>query len=111
MIPDMALATLHALSNEDQDAVAAVCIAYLEGVGADNPEVPLFLERVRDDARFWSSCAHQVELEAYMVASVDALAGSSLTHKQIKRLAAMSFNRMDADTKTKFKEWINQYDE
>ena len=108
MTADIALAALRALSVEGKDQVSAVCIAYLEGIGADYPEVPLFLEKVREDAQFWSSCAHQVELEAYMVASIDALSGSSLTHKQIKRLAAMSFNRMDEDTKQKFKEWINQ---
>lgn len=110
MKTDVAKTVIDVLANQDKDAVAAICLCFLEENSAGYPEIPLFQEQSRADARFWADTAHQAELEAYMVASIDALATSSLTHKQIKRLAAMAFNRMDADTKTAFKEWINKND-
>lgn len=111
MTPDVAKVAIDVLANQDKDTVAAICLCFLEENGAGYPDVPLFQEQTRANAKFWADTAHQAELEAYMVASIDALAVSSLTHKQIKRLAAMAFNRMDDETKTAFKEWINKNDE
>ena len=90
---------------------AELCIgtvsAFLEQHSAGVPDVPLFQEQVRQDALFWASIASPHELEAYAVASMDALVGSTMASKQIKRLAAAAFRRLSPSDKASFKEWIN----
>lgn len=105
----VALMTLRGLMNlatHDRDAVASVCIAYLETIGAGHPDTPLFMEKVRNDAGFWAASAHTAELEAYITAATGELEASPLHTKQIKRIAAMIFGRMDEDTKGAFKAWV-----
>ena len=88
---------------------AELCIgtvsAFLEHHSAGVPDVPLFQEQVRQDALFWASIAAPHELEAYAVASLDALENSIVAHKQTKRLAAAAFRRMAPDDRIKFLRW------
>ena len=90
---------------------AELCIgtasAFLEQHSAGVPDVPLFQEQVRKEALFWASIASPHELEAYAVASMDALVGSTMASKQIKRLAAAAFRRLSPSDKASFKGWIN----
>ena len=79
---------------------------WLEYRGAGSPDVPLMMERTRDDATFWASCAHQFELEAYVAAGVMQLENSPITAKAAKRLAAMGFKAMDPETRASFKKWV-----
>jgi hypothetical protein len=89
----------------NRDLCIGTVSAFLEFNGADVPDVPLFPEKVRQDALFWASCAAPHELEAYAVASLDALENSIVAHKQTKRLAAAAFRRMAPDDRTKFLRW------
>ena len=79
---------------------------WIENRGAGYPDVPLMMERTRDDATFWASCAHQFELEAYVAAGVMQLENSPITGKAAKRLAAMGFKAMDTETRESFKKWV-----
>ena len=106
-VAHMTLRGLMNLATHDRDAVSSVCIAYLETIGAGHPDVPLFAEKIRSEAALWAASAHPAELEAYVAAATGELERTPLHVKQIKRLAAMIFGRMDGDTKAAFKEWIN----
>lgn len=90
------------------DIAVATVTHWLEYHGAGSPDVPLMQERVRDDASFWAASAHQVELEAYLAAALMELEKSPLTIRAAKRLAALGFKAMDAETQEKFKTWVNR---
>lgn len=92
----------------DDDLTVTTVTHWLEYHGAGYPDVALFQEKIRDDARFWAASAHQAELEAYMAAAIAELEASSLTRKAMKRLAALAWRRMAAEDKAKFKEWIGE---
>lgn len=79
---------------------------WLEYHGAGSPDVPLMQDRVRDDAKLWATSAQQAELEAYLAACVMELEKSPLTQRAAKRIAALGFKAMDAETKERFKAWV-----
>lgn len=91
----------------DKELCIGTVSAFLDYHQAGCPEVPLFLEQVRVDAKLWADCASQHELEAYAFAAIDALDKSNVSwEKQTKRLAAMSWRRLTASGKAAFKNWI-----
>jgi len=92
----------------DRDLTIATVTHWLEYHGAGSPDVPLMQERVRDDAKLWASSAHQAELEAYVAAAVMELEKSPITGKAAKRLAALAWKRMDAEDRSKFRDWIGK---
>jgi hypothetical protein len=99
--------SLSACRELNADVTIATVTHWLEYHGAGSPDVPLMQERVRDDAKFWASCAQQFELEAYLAASLMELNRSPLSIRAAKRLAALAFKAMDAETQEQFKEWVN----
>ncbi len=99
---------LNACASLDKDLTITTVTHWLEYHGAGSPDVPLMHERVRDDARLWATSANQTELEAYIAAAVMELEASPITGKAAKRLAALGFKSMDAETKGKFKDWVNK---
>lgn len=99
---------LHRLSKIDRHGTAVGALAFLEQAGAGLPDVPLFPEKVRQDAQMWADCADPAELEAYLVAVVAALQDSPLLNKQVKRLAALSFGRMNEQDRQAFLNWSKQ---
>lgn len=99
---------LSALKKHDSTATMATCLHWLEHHEAGTPDVPLFLERIRDDARFWALCAHSFELEAYAAACISEMDDAAMLDKQVRRLAGQAFRLMDPVTKEKFKEWVAQ---
>lgn len=90
----------------DRTAAVSTVTAWLEHHGAGVPDVTLMQETMRRDALFWSELATPEELEAYAVAAITSLGNTPLTAKQVKRLAAMSWRRMNAQDRAAFKEWI-----
>jgi hypothetical protein len=92
----------------DPDVTMATVTHWLEHHGADFPQVALMQETVRSDAKLWATSATQTELEAYTAAAVMELEASPITNKAAKRLAALGFNRMNAESKAKFREWVNK---
>lgn len=94
----------------DRSVALTTVSHWLEHHGAGYPEVPFLPEKIRDDARFWSLCAVQHELEAYIAAAITALDRSELTDRQSKRLAAASWKQMTPTSKEAFREWINKND-
>jgi len=87
-------------------AVAAT--HWLDRNGAGCPDVPLMAEKVRDDAAFWASCAHQAELEAYAVASISALEKTVITENAAKRLAALGYRSLTPDQRQAFIKWAEK---
>lgn len=98
--------SLTACLHLDRDVTLATVTHWLEQHGSGLPHVPLFEETVRDDAKFWAASAHQAELEAYLAACVLELERSALTTRAAKRLAAVAYKAMDAETQQKFREWL-----
>lgn len=92
----------------DRDLTIATVTHWLEYHGAGMPEVPFMQERVREDAKLWASSAHQAELEAYVAAAVMELEASLITGKVAKRLAALAWKSMDAEDRSRFKDWIGK---
>lgn len=80
---------------------------WLEYHGAGYPDVSLMGQRARDDASMWAASSHQTELEAYLAASLIALEKSPLTDRAAKRMGAMAFKNMNAESRANFKKWIN----
>lgn len=99
---------LNACAALDSDITLRTVTHWLEYHGAGSPDVPLMHERIRDDAKMWATSAQQAELEAYVAAAVMELERSPLTIKAAKRIAALGFKAMDAETKDKFKAWVDQ---
>ena len=81
---------------------------WLEFHGAGSPDVPLMQERVRDDASVWSASASHAELETYVAAGIMALDRSALTERAAKRLTALGWKNMSAESQTAFKAWIDK---
>lgn len=104
-IARMAGTCLLDLSRQDKQAASIGAMAFLDQVGAGMPDVPLFQERVREDAKTWAECAHPAEIEAYLVAAIGAAQDSPLLNKQLKRLAALTFHRMDESDRDAFLKW------
>ena len=92
----------------DRETTLATVTHWLEYHGAGLPDVPLMQDRVRDDAKIWAASASQFELEAYMAAAVMQLERSPLTDRASKRITAMGFKNMSAESCSKFKEWVGQ---
>lgn len=99
---------LNACAGLNKEITLRTVTHWLEYHGAGSPDVPLMQERVRDDAKLWAAAAQQAELEAYLAAAVMELERSALTIKAAKRVAALGFKAMDAETKEKFKAWAEQ---
>ena len=89
------------------DLTIATVTHWLEYHGVGYPDAPLMQERLRDDARFWSMCATQPELEAYLVACTVEMEKTPVTAKAMKRLAALAWERMKPEDRAKFRDWIN----
>jgi hypothetical protein len=87
-------------------AVAAT--HWLDRNGAGCPDVPLMAEKVREDAAFWASCAHQAELEAYAVASITALEKTVVTENAAKRLAATAYKTLTPESRLAFIKWAEK---
>ena len=108
VVAEMALADLLVHSREDMRATCVAAYVFLDTYGSGAPDVPMIEERVRDDAKMWAACAQPHELEAYLVAAIMELDKSPLVDKQVKRLAATTFNRMDADDRERFLAWAKK---
>lgn len=99
---------LNSCAGLDHVLTVATVTHWLEHHGAGSPDVPLMQERVRDDAKLWAAAATQAELEAYVAAAVMELEASMITGKAAKRLAALAWKRMDAEDRSRFKDWIGR---
>lgn len=97
---------LNACRGLDSELTIRTVTHWLEYHGAGSPDVPLMQERVRDDAKHWASSAQQAELEAYLAACVMILEKSPLTQRAAKRIAVVGFKAMDAETRERFKAWV-----
>lgn len=102
---------LNDCAQDDKEAAVTTVTHWLEHHGAGYPDVPLMQERARDDAIFWADCAHQFELEAYLSAILKTLPSSPITKRCIKKLAAMSWQRMDDEDRAAFKAWIERQEQ
>ena len=91
---------------QDKKTALVTVSHWLDHHGAGYPDVPLLPEKVRDDARFWSSCATQHELEAYVSAGISEIENAALTEKQLRRLLAMAYRRVSAEGRVAFKKWM-----
>ncbi len=81
---------------------------WLSEAKAGLPLVPLVEEAVRQEALMWAEMATPPELQAYVVAGIDALAPGPFSSRQIKRLVAALWGRMTPDEQEAFKGWINE---
>jgi hypothetical protein len=97
---------LGACMRRDAKLTIATLTHFLEYHSAGYPDVPLMLERVRDDAKMWALAATTVEMEAYIAAAIMELEVSPLTDKAAKRIAVLAFKTMNAETRSKFKGWV-----
>lgn len=99
---------LNACLGLDRELTITTVTHWLEYHGAGSPDVPLMQERIRDDAKLWAASASQAELEAYTAAAVMELEKSPITGKAAKRLAALSWKRMSAEDRSRFRDWIGK---
>ena len=97
---------LSACAGLDRDVTIATVTHWLEYHGAGFPDVALFQERIRDDAKLWAASASQQELEAYLAAAVLEMERSPITDRAAKRLAALGVKHMSAESLLKFREWV-----
>lgn len=107
---EVALCALIMASRIDAKGAVIGAAAFIDDQSAGYPDVPLFAEKVRTEAAYWSECAAPHELEAYIVAAIAALSDSPVLDKQLRKLAAVSYGRMSAETKAKFLEWAQKND-
>lgn len=91
----------------DKQAACCAAYAFLDEYAAGAPDIPLLEGRTRDDAKIWAACASPHELEAYLVAAIKELDNSAVLVTQLKRLAALTFNRMGTKDREKFRSWIS----
>lgn len=89
---------------DKRDAVVTVS-HWLEHHGAGYPDVPLFAEKVRNDASFWASLAAPDELAAYYLAAANMLGVTPLTTKQTKLMLVECLKRLSTEDKKGFMEW------
>lgn len=91
----------------DKRIAVATVSHWLEHHGAGYPDVPLIEEKVRDDARFWASCAQQHELEAYVAAGIAEMENAPMTEKQLRRLLAVAYRRLSPEGRIAAKKWMD----
>lgn len=101
-------AVLQTLLQADRISAHVAAYAFLSECGMGMPDVPLVEEQVRSDASIWAACAAPHELEAYIVAAVQALERGPLVDNQLKRLGAMAFKRMNEADRERFKAWMTK---
>ena len=83
--------------------------SYLDEYSAGMPECDYWSkEAPRQTAKEWANQAHQGELEAFLFAAINELGDSPMTKKQIKRMIASLFVRMDNNDRTAFLGWAEQ---
>lgn len=105
----IAIAGLLRAARMSKRGACAGAATFINEYGAGIPEVKWHAEdSIRTDAKHWSQCANQNELEAYTVAAITALMDSPLLDKQLRKLAAASYGRMSPETKAKFLEWAEK---
>lgn len=102
---------LNAAYRIDRDAAIKTACHWLDYWGAQSPQVSLFQDRVRDDARFWADCATDIEVEAYLVAALHRVEREGLAERATKRLAAASYARLSSDARTAFLAWAKKQGE
>ena len=98
--------SLSACKELNPELTIATVLHWVEYHGAGFPDVPLVQEKVRDDAKLWSACATQPELEAYLAAALMELERSPLTVRGAKRLAALGVRNMDLTARAAFTTWL-----
>lgn len=100
--------SLSRLLEDDRRLCLGVITAWMEHHAAGWPGYELLEEETLAQARLWAAAASPRDLECYGAACIEELGSSSvITTRQIKRLAAAMYRRMDAETKSAFKDWIN----
>ena len=99
---------LSACASLDRGLTVATVTHWLEYHGSGLPDVPLMQERLRDDAKFWAMSATQAELEAYIAAAVVEMERSPITGRAAKRITALGYKNMDAESRAAFLEWTGK---
>lgn len=105
-----ALSGLFEASRGSRQGATIAALAFLDAHSAGTPDVDVYLDKVRDDARFWAWTAHQAELEVYLVAAIMALDDGPILKRAAKRLAALGWQKMDASDRAAFLAWVEKND-
>lgn len=105
-----ALTGLLDASKASNRGATIAALAFLDSHSAGQPDVNVYLDRVRDDAQFWAWTAHQAELEVYLVAAMMALDDGPILKRAAKRLTALGWQKMDASDRAAFLAWVEKND-